>query len=493
MSALTSSLGYLAAIASASLLGVVLCAGALIWRSERARGRALAEFARVQERARAGEVAMGELVLARAESERLGRDAAALAVQIDEMKVRLAASAEEVRRLSETAGTLRDERDALARTLERERAEARGLERQIIDLKEAKEHMRQAFAENASALMQNHSEAFKAQNREQIETLLAPLKADIVRFNSSLCEQHGSLKEQIALLSQQSADVSKEAVALTRALKGNVQKQGAWGEMIVDTILARLGFREGVEFTRQETFSTGGDRVRTDYVVRLPDGERVVIDSKVSLTDFERYVNATEEEEAGAHLAAHARSMRTHMKGLAEKNYHAHAGSRLDFVIMFVPIEAALGAALQHDDLLCVHALERKIAIATPTTLTTQLQTIRALWKAELRNRSAEDIARRAGLLYDKFCGFVGDLAAVGSAVGRLQESYHGAMSKLSTGNGNLVRQIEILKEMGASTNKSLPPDLLAAAGADDSRGLPLEEAEPAVGRAPDAPLAPVQ
>jgi DNA recombination protein RmuC len=488
MSSLTSSLEYLAAIASASLLAVVLCAGALIWRSERARGRALAELARVQERARAGEAAMGELVRARTQSEQFGREAAARAAQIDELKVQLAASAEEVRRLSETAGTLRDERDAHARTLERERAEARGLERQINDLKEAKEHMRQTFAENASALMQNHSESFKAQNREQLEALLGPLKADIARFNSSLSEQHGSLKEQIAHLSQQSADISKEAVALTRALKGNVQKQGAWGEMIVDTILARLGFREGVEFTRQETFSAGGERFRTDYVVMLPNGERIVIDSKVSLIDFERYVNATEEE-AGAHLAAHARSMRAHMKGLAEKSYHTHAGSGLDFVIMFVPIEAALGAALQHDDTLCVDALERKIAIATPTTLTTQLQTIRALWKAELRNHSAEDIARRAGLLYDKFCGFVDDLAAVGSAVDRLQESFDGAMNKLSTGKGNLVRQVEILKEMGASTNKSLPPDLLAAAGADDSRGLPHKEAEPAVGRAPDAPL----
>ena len=198
------------------------------WRAERARARALAELARQTERARAGEIAAGE------------------------------------------AAILRGERDGLALTLERERAEARGLERQIADLKEAKEQMRQAFAENAGALMQSHSESFKSQNKEQIEHLLAPLKEDIVRFKRTLgeaheksVEQHGSLKEQIALLARHSDESSRKTAALTRALKGDVQLQGAWGEMKVETILKRLGFQEGVEYTRQETFSDGDARART--------------------------------------------------------------------------------------------------------------------------------------------------------------------------------------------------------------------------------------
>jgi DNA recombination protein RmuC len=419
--------------AAASFIAAMALAAFLLWRAERVRGRILADLARaqerVQERSRAGETAAAEAAL------------------------------------------LRDERDGLALALEKERAEARGLERQIADLKEAKEQMRQAFAENAGALMKSHSESFKAQNREQIETLLTPLKEDIVRFRKSLgdaheksAEQHGSLKEQIAQLSRQSADMSKETVALTRALKGNVQRQGAWGEMIVDTILQRLGFREGQEFTRQETFSDGEGRVRTDFIVSLPNGERIVIDSKVSLLDFERYVNAEDDEERARHLAAHARSMRAHVKGLAAKEYHARAGSGLDFVIMFVPIEPALGAALQADETLSMDALDRKIAIATPTTLTTQLQTISALWKYERRDRNAEDIAKRAGLLYDKFVGFVGDLTRIGDSIRQIDGAYQGALGKLSTGNGNLVRQAEILKAMGASTGKFLPPGLVDAA-----------------------------
>lgn len=483
----------------AGLLIASLGAGWLIWRSEHGRGRALAELGRAQERARAGEAAAAELAHLRGEAERLGREGAALRAVISGLEGRLAAGGEEERALARMAETLRQERDHLARTLERERAEARGLERQIADLKEAREQMRQAFNEDAGALMQSHSELFKVQNREQVETLLAPLKEDIQRFRKSLgeaheksLEQHGSLKEQIALLSRQSADISKEAVALTRALKGNVQKQGAWGEMIVDTILSRLGFREGVEYTRQESFTGEDGRVRTDYIVHLPNGERVIIDSKVSLLDFERYVNA-DEEAATEHLAAHARSMRAHIKGLADKEYHARAGSGLDFTIMFVPIEAALGAALQHDDAIAVFAIERKIAVATPTTLTTQLQTIRALWKTEMRNKSAEDIARRAGLLYDKFCGFVGALSEVGKRLRQTDAAYEDAMKRLTAGRGNLVQQAEILRSMGASANQVLPKDLLARAEADDGDMLLLAAAEAPSEREPESPTLAVQ
>ncbi len=462
-------------VAAAIVAGLAL----LIVRAERGRANAIAELARAAEKALAGNAAASELAQARLEVERLGRHAAALSANAENSNATIASLRDNVRTVSDEGRTMRDERDNLHRTLERERAEAKGLERQIADLLEAKEQMRLTFVENAGRLMESHSETFKAQNKQQIENLLAPLKDDIVNFKRSLgdaheksAEHHGSLKEQIAALSLRSAEVSKETVALTRALKGNVQKQGAWGEMIVDTILTRLGFREGVEFTRQESFSADEGRVRTDYVVNLPNGERIVVDSKVSLLDFERYVNAEDEEASAVHLASHARSMRAHIKGLAEKDYHSRAGSGLGFVIMFVPIEAALGAALQHDETLCLDALDRKIAIATPTTLTTQLQTIRALWKTELRNRNADDIAKRAGVLYDKFQGFVTDLVAVGDRVRQLDAAFQGAMKKLSTGSGNLVRQAEILKAMGASANKSLPKDLIADAGAESPEDL---------------------
>jgi DNA recombination protein RmuC len=364
------------------------------------------------------------------------------------------------------------------------RAEARGFEREIASLRQAKEEMRLAFNEDAGKLMRSHSEAFKQQNREQIDALLAPLKKDIDDFKRSLgdahvetSKQHGSLKQQIEQLAQQSAAVSKEAENLTRALKGDVQMQGAWGEMIVDTILSRLGLREGVEYTRQESFSGEDGRARTDYILNLPSGERLIVDSKVSLVDFEAYVSETDEDARRARLANHVRSMRSHMKGLASKEYQSRVGTRLDFVIMFVPIEAALGAALSFDDMLSLDALDNKVAIATPTTLTTQLKTVAAMWRVERQHRNAEDIAARAGALYDKFVGFVGDMQTLGARLAQVDGAYQDAMKKLSIGAGNLVRQTELLKALGATTAKSLPKPLLEAAGAGDHQALMQIEA----------------
>jgi DNA recombination protein RmuC len=439
----------------------------LIIRAERGRARALAALARAEERTRAAEAGLTDFAGARVEVERLGREQAALLTERDQLRA-----------LNSELRTVREERDGLARTLEREHAEARGLERQIADLKAAKEEMRQSFNETAGVLFARHSETFKAQNSEQIGHLLAPLKNDLDAFKKSLgdahveaSKQHGSLKEQIELLARQSASVSKEAENLARALKGGVQMQGAWGEMIVDTILNRLGLREGVEFTRQESFADAEGRARTDYIVRLPQGDAVVIDSKVSLVDYERYVNAADDGARAQHLAAHARSLRTHVKGLASKDYHAKVGTRLDFVIMFVPIEAALGVALSNDETLTLDALDQKVAIATPTTLTTTIQTIAAMWKVERQNENADAIADRAGKLYDKFVNFAGDLADIGARIAQAGGAYDKALTKLS-GAGGLVRQAEMLKAMGAKTSKSLPQDLLERAGAADRAEL---------------------
>lgn len=465
------------AIAGALLL--LALAVILIIRAERGRAKALASLARAEERAKTADAAQAELAAARSDLSRLGRDVAAMSADAENAKARIAALLADIAAAAENHRTVRGERDDLSRTLERERAEARGLERQIADLKEAKEQMRQSFNETAGALLKHHSDSFKEQNSEQLGHLLSPLKDQIDAFRKSLGEahvesarQHGSLKQHVELLASQSALVSKEAENLTRALKGDVQIQGAWGEMIVDTILKRLGLREGVEYTKQESFTDSEGRARTDYVVRLPQGDSLVIDSKVSLVDFERYANATDEAARATHLAAHARSLRAHVKGLSSKDYQAKVGTRLDFVIMFVPIEAALGAALSNDDALTLDALDLKVAIATPTTLTTMIQTVAAMWQVERQHRHAETIAARAGALYDKFSGFVADLKKIGERLGQAQGAYDGAFAKLSTGAGNLVRQAEILKAMGAKTSKSLPQDLLETAGANDPAAL---------------------
>lgn len=437
------------------------------------------KLAKLEERAKAGARAERDLAALRTEAEGLGRAKSEAETQRAAAEARAGALAENLDAASAAVETLRRERDALDRSLATLRAEAAGFERQISDLKQAKEEMRLAFNEDAGKLMKSHSEAFKAQNREQIDALLSPLKKDIDDFKRSLgdahvetSKQHGSLKQQIEQLAQQSAAMSKEAENLTRALKGDVQMQGAWGEMIVDTILSRLGMREGVEYSRQENFTGEDGRARTDYIVNLPTGERLIIDSKVSLVDFEAFVNETCEAARAERLGAHARSLRNHMKGLASKEYQTRVGTRLDFVIMFVPIEAALGAALKADEALTLDALDNKVAIATPTTLTTQLKTVAAMWRVERQHRNAEEIAARAGVLYDKFVGFAGDMQAIGVRLGQLDGAYQEAMKKLTGGAGNLVRQTELLKALGAATAKALPKPLLDAAGAGDHQAL---------------------
>lgn len=468
------SLDFVLTIALVAALLLLGAAGWLLIRTERARSKLLALFARAEERAAAGETAATQLASARSEIDMLGRETASLTADVANGKERIGGLLRDVATAAEEQKLLREERDGLARTLATERAEIKGLERQIADLRDAKEQMRQSFGETANALLQQHSENFKKQNSEQIDHILKPLKNDIDAFKKSLTDahvetskQHGSLKEQIERLATQSASVSKEAENLTRALKGDVQMQGAWGEMIVDTILQRLGLREGVEFSRQESFSDAEGRSRTDFIINLPNGERLIIDSKVSLVDFEASANEASSETRAARLAAHARSMRAHVRTLASKDYQSRVGTRLDYVVMFVPIEAALGAALSTDETLTLDALDLKVAIATPTTLTTVMMTVASMWKVERQNRNADNIAARAGKLYDKFAGFMADLQKIGERIEQAQASYAGAINKLS-GAGGLIRQAELLKAMGARSTKSLPQDLIASAGAED-------------------------
>lgn len=403
------------------------------------------------------------------------RNAGARIEEISEEKKRLAAQLE----------TALGERNQLKERIVQDAETKKHLDQRLKDLLEAKEQMRQEFSEIAGRLMQSHGETFKSQNKEQIENLLNPFQAQIKEFEKKVAEtsrhsrdQHIALAENLKTLSQQSAAMSKETQNLTRALKGNVQMQGAWGEMVLETILQRSGLREGEEYTRQESHSAeDGSRLRTDYIIHLPDGERIIIDAKVSLKDFEGYVSAEDNEERASRLTGHVASIKGHIKKLSGKEYHAKAGGKLDFVIMFIPIEPALGAAQQQDKEIALYAADNKVAIATPTTLTIALKTIAAIWRVERQNRNAADIARRAGRLYDKFVGFLGDMGEIGDRLKQAGNAYDGAMNKLSQGRGNLVRQVEELKDMGAEANKSIPADYL-----DKASALPDSDADAASG-----------
>lgn len=405
----------------------------------------------------------------------------ALAVK-SEVLERLEAADREVRdRLTATEAALnvarseppelRAQLSTMQETLSQERKQN---EEKIALLNDAKGRLTDQFKVLAEEVMGRHGETFKQQNREQLDGLLKPLREQLALFQQTLHTDHietgkdrERLVEQVRTLATTGATMMNETRNLTLALRGEAQTQGAWGEMILSTILQRSGLREGQEYVTQESHATDeGARLRPDVIVNLPDDNRIVIDSKVSLSAFTDYVSGGDPVPKAEHLARHVASMRGHIKGLSRKEYHQVTG--LDFVIMFVPIEGALAAALQEDPELTSFAADHNVAIGTPMTLMLALRTVANVWHVERRNKNAEEIAERAGKLYDKFVGFAGDMGALGEQLAKARGAYDDALGKLSTGSGNLVRQTEMLKKLGAKTAKALPAQLAAQGGAGD-------------------------
>lgn len=345
-------------------------------------------------------------------------------------------------------------------------------------LSKVRADMEAKFGELAREALRVQGEAFSQTNIERLNATLTPLKEHVGHFERELKAVHqatvddrAALKAEIRGLTQRSEAISKEATALTRALKSDQQRQGAWGEMILANILERSGLREGEEYETQ-AHRTGheGERLRPDVVVRIPGGKSLVIDSKVSLLAYTEAVNAETDEEAAAARKRHVSSLRAHINGLSAKGYQTVERSTVDYVILFVPIEGALSEALREDGALTEYALERHITIATPTTLMMALRTVSHVWAVERRNRNAEEIAKRAGLLYDKVVGFVSSMEGVGTRLRQAQDYYDQAVGQLSQGSGNLLRQVEMLKVLGAKTTKSIAIEF------DDAESLPLTE-----------------
>lgn len=342
---------------------------------------------------------------------------------------------------------------------------------------EARQQMTDEFKAIAGDVLKSHGETFSKQNREQVDMLLKPLHEKIVEFQGGMLRDRATMGEQIRALAESNLTITTEAQNLTRALKGSSQTQGAWGEMILATILERSGLREGEQYLTQTSHSgEDGARLRTDVEVLMPNDDRLVIDSKVSLTAFEAYTNA-EDDVREQFLQAHVISIRTHVKTLGDKSYHRHAKSSLDYVMMFVPIEGALSAAIKADPNLFEFGMSQGVMLTTPTTLMTVLRTVRNVWDIEKRHRNAEEIAERAGALYEKVAGFLGTMDKVGSSLDRAQQDFAKAKDQLSTGRGNVVRQVEMLRELGAKSGKSLPAGW--DGGVDEQPTLRLVGEEP--------------
>jgi DNA recombination protein RmuC len=400
----------------------------------------------------------------------------ARAVQ-DEAVRRLEAETKDQRgRFDELTRRLEDSREATAardkeleRLKERLQREAESYNLRIAELTSVRDEMTKEFKLLADGVLKEHGKTLKEQNLE----LLNPLRQRIVEFHTGMtdaqkqaAEGRARLAEQIRHLSEHSTKMTAETVNLTRALKGDSQVRGAWGEMVLSRILEASGLREGEEFVTQEseTLEEGG-RLRPDAVVNLPGGRRLVVDSKVSLVAYEQFANAENDEERSARLRDHVAAVKTHIKQLSEKDYTRITGITPDYVIMFVPIEGAFAAALEGEPDLTETALRQNITLAAPTTLITILRSVSHLWQVDRQQKNAEEIASRAGLLYDKFEGFVSDMGAIETHLGRAQKAHGDAMNKLATGRGNLVSQTEDLRRLGAKAKKRLPDELVEDAG----------------------------
>ena len=341
---------------------------------------------------------------------------------------------------------------------------------QKADLEELNKKFTLEFQNIAHKILTENSNVFTNLNQKNISDILTPLKEKIDKFEKKVEDTYQKgLVEQTQLLSaienlhKLNTQISEEANNLTRALKSDSKKMGNWGEMILDRILEQSGLEKGKEyFTQYTDKSEEGETLRPDVVIMLPEKKHIIIDSKVSLIAYDRFVNTPDETEKERWQKAHVDSVREHIKGLSEKKYTgAVTLDSPDFVLLFMPLESAFSLALQTDPELFNYAWQRRIVMVSPTTLLATLKTVESIWKHEKQTQNAMDIARQGASLFDKFVNFISDLEKIGGQIDSLQHTYQDAHKKLTSGKGNLVRQAEKLKELGIKTEKSLSEKLL--------------------------------
>lgn len=354
-------------------------------------------------------------------------------------------------------------------------------------LETAKKSLADQFQSLASEILDQKSKSFSEASQKELQPLLTPLREQLKDFREKVEKVQvdsktdvTELKTLIGTLSGLNQQLSDEARNLTTALRGSAKAQGDWGELIARNLLEKAGLREGEQFRVQESFDAvengeGRKKARPDVIVNLPGGRHLIIDSKVSLNAYTDSVNAESDADRKAAIKRHLASVRAHVDELAQRRYHKLNGlDTPDFVVMFIPIEPAFLTALREDESLWRYAYEKEVLLVGPTTFLFVIRIVDNLWQQELQARSVQDVMNRGTELYEKFVGFVADLEAVGKALRGADQSYGSAMKKLSEGRGNLVRQVEMLKQLGIRTSKSLPRTLLDRAEVDESDGPTL-------------------
>ncbi|TOM87111.1 DNA recombination protein RmuC [Vibrio parahaemolyticus] len=343
-------------------------------------------------------------------------------------------------------------------------------------LEQAEVRLKQQFEHLANQLFEEKTAKVDLQNRQSLEGLLSPLKEQLEGFKKQVndsfsqeAKERHTLVHELKNLQRLNEQMTREAVNLTQALKGDNKQQGNWGEVVLARVLAESGLREGHEYETQVNLqSEAGKRYQPDVIVHLPQNKQVVVDSKMALVAYERYFNAETDDERDRALNAHLTALRAHIKGLSMKDYHKLKGIQsLDYVLMFIPVEPAFQVAIQADPSLIKDAMEQNIILVSPTTLLVALRTIDNLWRNERQNENAKLIAQRATKLYDKLRLFIDDMEGLGGALDRANQTYQGAMNKLATGRGNVIRQAESFRQLGVEIKRPISSDLAQLAQRD--------------------------
>jgi len=369
---------------------------------------------------------------------------------------------------------LSQQRTQLQTELASERAQ---LERQTEFLERAKAELKQEFELTANKLFERKSEQFSAANQGMLEGTLNPFKIQLQEFRKKVEDvyekenaERNRLSGQIIELQRQAHKIGEDAINLAQALKGNNKTQGGWGEIVLERLLEQSGLQKGREYDTQVSLTASdGSRRMPDVVVHLPEGKDIIIDAKVSLTDYERYCNSDDDTEKQQHLQKHLQSLRSHIKELSAKDYERLPDIKaLDFVFIFIPIEAAFMLAMQYDANLYKEAYDRNIILTSPSTLLAILRTVDNVWRYEKQNKNAERIATEAGALHDHFVRLLTALEEVGGQLHKTQEAYQTAHKRLSSGRGNLIRRVDNIRKLGAKTKKHIATALLEQAAQDD-------------------------
>lgn len=376
---------------------------------------------------------------------------------------------QERERYAHAVDKLREEKSELSASLREQEArheqESKANTDKLRLLEQAEERLKQQFEQLANQLFDSKTAKVDQQNRISLEGLLSPLKEQLEgfkkqvndSFNLEAKERH-TLVHELHKLQQLNERMTTEAVNLTNALKGDNKQQGNWGEVVLARVLAESGLREGHEYTTQTSLKNElGKRYQPDVIVNLPQGKQVIIDAKMTLVAYERYFNASDDSERGQALSEHLLSVRGHIKGLGQKDYHQLQGvESLDYVLMFIPVEPAFQVAIEADPSLVSDAFDNNILLVSPTTLLVALRTIDNLWRNDRQNQNAKQIAERAARLYDKLRLFVDDMEGLGGALDKANQQYQGAMNKLATGRGNAIRQAESFKQLGVEIKRPI-------------------------------------